>query len=304
MRDANRFPHAYRLEHIYSDGLPIALSVWWRHESASSVLFYPSTMASPLLHRFYLEELWRMGLNVVGLHPLSHGASPRIKKSFVFDDVLRNGMDAFTWLRERVSGPIVLSGHSQGGILALAHAAHDTRPAATFPFCTLLPQHPRAGEVTRFDALLHHRERLLAAARTLARWVPRLPVCIPFYLEYERIVAGGRSPFAPARHMRLSYPVSFVSSLFNADMSAACVEGGIRCPVMLMAARDDALFTPDLMQTMLDEVRAPLKKLIWVSGGGHVSPMCPAFATESAARLAEHCAGLGLPLHDCGLTDI
>lgn len=306
MQDVHRFPHAYRLERILSNGVPIALSVWWRHESASSVLFYPSTMASPLLHRFYLEELWRMGLNVVGLHPLSHGASPRIQKTFTVNDIIQNGVDAFTWLRERTSSPIVVSGHSQGGILALLHALRaensGTYPDALFPFCTLLPQHPRAGEVTRFGSLLQHRERFLAGVRWLARVLPRLPICIPLYLEYDRIVAGARNPVALARYIRLTYPVAFVSSLFNADMHLACEQSHIRCPVFLMSACDDALFTPQLMETMLDAIHAPQKKILWISGGGHLAPMCPQFATETAARLAEQCAGMGLPLYHCGQT--
>lgn len=294
----------YREETLRSDGRNIVLSIWLRNPSACTLLFYPGTMASPLLHRFFLQELWRMGCNVAGLHPVGHGASRIGSETFVFEDILRNGLDAADWLRERMDGPVAVTGHSQGGILALAHAMRDQHIAATFPICTLLPQHPQAGMVTRFHNILHRRNQLLAILRAGARWLPRLPVIVPFYLEPRRVLAGIACRLAPRKYMRMSYPLRFVHSLFAADLTDACREGHITCPVVLMTARNDALFSLSLMQTMLEEIKAPGKQLCILSGGGHMAPLCPPYATEAAARMAEHCAGLGLPLYDCGLTTI
>lgn len=285
---------------IISGGLPICLSVWKRHPTACTAVFYPSTMASPLLHRHFLHKLWCMGLNVVGVHPVGHGHSPRHGDTFVFGDLLRNGMDAVTWTLEHMEGPVVVTGHSQGGILTLAHAAVDARIAAAFPLCTLLPQHPEAGHVTRFHTVLRHRERLKTILRVGAHLLPRFPVLIPFYLDYSRITAGSRRPERPWGYMRMHYPLRFVSSLFHTDLSAVCTPGHIRCPVVLMVARDDALFPPEIMRTMLECVYAPEKRLVYISGGGHMAPLCADFVTETAALLAGHCAGMGLPLHECG----
>lgn len=292
---------AYRQESLVSCGVPIALSVWERRPQAATALFYPSTMASPLLHRFFLEELWRMGLNVVGLHPLSHGQSPKIKKDFTFAHILRNGLDAADWIRQRMDGPLIVTGHSQGGIFALAHAARDSRIAAAVPITTLLPQHPDAGLVTRFHRILRRRETLLAILRAGARLMPRLPVLMPFYLEINRIMAGAVEPLSDWRCLRASYPLRFICSLFTEDISDACVPGNIACPVLLITAKNDALFTLPLMRAMLDDIAAPQKKLLLIDGGGHLAPLCGPYARQIAARMAEHCAGLGLPLHDCGL---
>lgn len=293
---------AYREETVISGGVPIVLSVWERHPLAATVLFYPGTMASPLMYRFFLEELRRMGLNVAGLHPLSHGRSPRLKKNFVFEDILRNGLDAAAWIRQRMDGPVVVAGHSQGGIFTLAHAARDPRTGAAFPIGALLPRHPQAILATRFHRLAAYREHLSTALRIGARLAPRLPVIIPFYLEIRRIMAGAVQPHAHRRHMRLSYPLCFINSLFTADLSSVSASGNINCPVMLTTARDDALFPASLMRAMLDQVAAPQKKLLLLDGGGHMAPLCKRFATDIATRMAEHCAGFGLPLHDCGLT--
>ncbi len=281
---------------ITSCGVPIVLSLWKRHPGAATLVFYPGTMASPLLYEDLLTRLCVGGMNVVGIHPLSHGESPRIKRRFVFDDILRNGLDAVSWVLEHWGGPVAVAGHSQGGILTLAHAAADPRIAAAFSLCTLLPQHPRAGEVTRFARRLHHRERILHILHTADRFFPRLPVIIPMYLNLSRVFAGAESMPRSVGDTRLSYPLHFVVSLFTADLSAACTKGVIQCPLTVISARNDALFPPELMRTMLDCVKAPAKELMLLSGGGHLAPLTPRRAAEIAANITARCAGYGLPL--------
>ena len=253
-------------------------------------------MASPLLYGDLLTRLCAGGMNVVGVHPLSHGRSPRIKRRFVFNDILQNGLDAVTWVREHWNTPVAVAGHSQGGILALAHAAADPRISAAFPLCTLLPQHPRAGEVTRFARWLRHKERILHILRTVDRLLPWFPVIIPMYLNLARVFAGAESMPRTAGDTRLSYPLHFVVSLFTEDLQAACVEGGIRCPLTVISARNDALFPPELMRVMLDCVKAPDKELLLLSGGGHLAPLATRRAAEIAAAITARCAGYGLPL--------
>lgn len=281
---------------IISCGVPIVLSLWKRHRDAATVVFYPGTMASPLLYEELLSRLCCNGLNVVGVHPISHGKSPRRKRNFSFDDILRNGLDAVTWVRKHWGEAVAVSGHSQGGILALAHAASDPRVGAAFPLCTLLPQHPRAGEITRLAGLLRHRERVLRFLHAADCLLPRFPVAIPFYLDVARILYGSESPPRSLRHSRMSYPLHFVVSLFTADLSAACTEGNIHCPLTLISARNDALFTPELMRIMLDCIKSPRKELVLLSGGGHLAPLAPRRAAEIAACIAERCAASGLPL--------
>lgn len=281
---------------VRSGGVPVALSVWTRHPEASTVLFYPGTMASPLMYTILLEELWNQGLNVVGLHPLSHGASPRVKKVFTFEDMLDNGLDAARWAREHFSGPLVVSGHSQGGILALAHATRDAESKACLPLCTLLPQLPGAASLTIFHRLESHKDKLLAVMRFLAALLPRLPLPLTAYLDLGKAMAGHRQVLAPRRHLRWTYPLAYISSLFNCDLSAATREGVITCPVVLFTARDDALFTLPFMRETLHHIAAPHKKLQVIEGGGHMFAVSRVYAPQVAARMAEQCAAFGLPL--------
>ena len=302
-----------------SCGVPMTLSIWKAGKKAPGLVFYPGTMASPLLYKELLHRLREYGFNTLGIHHLSHGKSPRIKKTFTFQDLLQNGRDAVSYALERFGGRVALAGHSQGGILCLAQAGLDERLDVAFPLCFLLPDQPEAIEVTRWKRFAPQRERLLHILARAAAYMPRFPVVIPMYLELERVFAGnvreayhsrrlhmyldlerifaGNCGFSVAdglRDTRLSYPLAYVASLFSADLSYLTQPGKIRCPVSAMVAADDALFTPQFMREMLDRIQAPQKELIVMSGGGHMAPLSQRGAAECAAITHERCVALGL----------
>jgi pimeloyl-ACP methyl ester carboxylesterase len=273
----------------------MTLSIWKAGPKAPSLVFYPGIMASPLLYREVLHRLRTYGFNTLGIHHLSHGKSPRIKKTFTFQDLLQNGTDAVSYALERFGGRVALAGHSQGGILCLAQAGLDERLSVALPFCFLLPDQPEAVEVTRLRRFAPQRERLLHVLTRAASYMPRFPVVIPMYLELERVFAGnyGFSAANALRDTRLSYPLAYVTSLFSANLAYLTQPGNIRCPVLSMVAADDALFTPQLMREMLHRIRAPQKELIVMPGGGHMAPLSPRGAAEYAAVTHERCAALG-----------
>ena len=281
---------------LLSGGVPMTLSLWKHGNNAPSLIFYPGTMASPLIYRELLHRLREYGFNVFGIHHLSHGKSPKIKKTFTFQDLLQNGFDAVSYALERFAGRIVLAGHSQGGILSLAQAGQDARVSVVFPFCFLLTHRPEAINVTRLKRFAPQRERLLSFLTRAAAALPRFPVIIPMYLDLKRIFAGnyGFSVENGLRHTRLAYPLAYVSSLFSANLAHLTQPGNIRCRVLGMVSRDDALFTPQLMEDMLQQIKAPHKELIVMPGGGHMAPLSLQGAAEYAAVVHERCAVLGL----------
>jgi pimeloyl-ACP methyl ester carboxylesterase len=284
---------------IRSCGVPMTLSIWKAAKGAPSLVFYPGTMVSPLLYSELLHRLREYGFHVLGIHHLSHGKSPKIKKNFTFQDLLQNGKDAVSYALERFTDRVALAGHSQGGILCLAQAGQDDRLSVAFPFCFLLPDRPEAIEVTRLKRFAPQRERLLNARARAAVYMPRFPVILPMYLDLQRIFAGnyGLSVENNLRNTRLSYPLAYVASLFSADLANLTQPGNIRCPVLGMVAGDDALFTPQLMRETLRLIRAPQKELIVMPGGGHMAPLALQGAAEYAAVVHERCAALGLFPH-------
>ncbi len=295
--DATAIFPATRTVRIPSAGTSIVLSVFEAHPQAVTVLFYPGTMASPYMYALLLQELYRLGCNVVAIHPISHGLSPKRKKSFTINDILQNGYDAQKWAERYFCGPIVVSGHSQGGILSLAHAVHNPTVSAIFPITTLLPQRDDAGTITRLQPLLKHKELLLAFMRFVARCIPFLPIPFWAYLKLSPLFSGAYKVCAPRRGNRVTYPLSFISSLFHLNLSAAEQEGSILCPVILLTAKDDALFPLPMMQNTIEAIKAPQKKIIILDGGGHLCAVSRLYAQHIAAHIAQNCAALGLPLY-------
>ncbi len=278
----------------------ICLSVWENNKQAVTVLFYPGTVSSPYMYPVLLEELFRLGCNVVALHPLGHGDSPRTKKAFTFPDIIANGKSAEQWIRNSFSGPVVLSGHSQGGIACVAHALESSHIAAIFPINTLLPHREDAGSVTRLAPLLRYKNIFLQALRTAAKICPALPIPFWLYLSMQRIVRGAyrvRLGHMSKAQQRSTYPLTFISSLFHLDLQKAEQKGSITCPLFLYTAKNDALFPMKMMQETFDSIAAPQKKCIPLSGGGHLCALSEMYGTYIAAHMAATCASLGLPLY-------
>ena len=286
----------YEEASIISCGVPIVLSIWKAQKNSPCLLFYPGTMASPLLYCELLHRLRTRGLTCIGIHHLGHGKSPNIKKVFTFQDLLQNGLDATNYALERFATPVVLSGHSQGGILSLAQAGCDPRIAAVFPYSFLLPDAPEAIEVTIFAPFAKYREKLVSGIAKAARYVPRLPVVIPMYLDLKRVFKGSRnlSSNYNSTHTRLSYPLAYLASLFSAKLDYLCEEGNLRCPLYALTAHDDAAFPLHILQSVFKRIQAPHKELIVLSGGGHLAPLEAIGAEEFANIVHQRCLAQGL----------
>ena len=262
----------------------------WPNPGAGSALFYPGTMLSPRQYRPLMRALHDAGLAVAGLHLEGHGVNPH-KDGFTFDSLLADGLYAERWLHEAGLGPVAVCGHSQGGILATAHAGNSHTLTAAFAVCAVLPQMPEAIGLTRFARFASRRARLERGIAVLGRVLPRLPVTVSCYLSLRRVLAGHGEIQMRRDGSRLSYPLSFLASLFNARVSPV-----LHCPFRLYNARDDALFTPELARAVFREISAPKKSLVWLPGGGHMAPMAPRHAAFIARDAAAVCAGLGMPL--------
>ena len=262
----------------------------WPNHGAGVMLFYPGTMLSPFQYRPMLTALRQAGFAVAALHLTGHGLN-RHSTGFTFDNLLQNGLDAEDWLRQSGYSKIAVCGHSQGGILSLAHAAASPDIVAAFPITGVLPQMREAVYLTRFAALADRRQKIEAAFTTLARWLPRLPLPLHAYLAPGKILAGARRTVTSRSRARFTYPLQFLASLFNAHLST-----NLRCPLCMFSARNDALFTPAIIQATFDSLEAPAKKLVWLSGGGHLAAMNPPLSQFMARTAAAVCAGLGLPL--------
>ena len=231
----------------------------WPRPGASCLVFYPGTMFCPVQYRTFLHCLWKNGLAVAALHLPGHGGN--------------------------------LAGHSQGGILAIAHASRSQRMRACFAFSGIFPQSRRVIELTRFAPWAAQRDRLLAGLKILSTCLPRLPLPVFSYLSVKKILAGCLRLPLDRRQARTSYPLAYLYSLFSTSVAST-----VHCPFYLFNALDDALFTRPLIEETFAAVTAPEKHCIWLPRGGHLAILSPVVAARTAAHVAALASGHGLPL--------
>lgn len=265
---------------------------FWGNGQSGVILFYPGTMLAPGHYKVLVAELKAAGFFVAGLHLSGHGECLAIN-DFVFSELLAQGLFAEAWLRSNGFTNIAVCGHSQGGILALAHACASRTLTAAFAISAVFPRMPDAIGLTRFASLAGQRQRLLRLVKQLAAVLPGLPVPLPAYLELRKILSGKKPPLHIGKTKgRSCYPLRYLASLFDADIS-----GQVNCPFWLFNARDDALFTEGLINAVFAKIKAKSKNLVWLENGGHLLPLNPIRASFIARTMAAAAAGLGMPLN-------
>jgi pimeloyl-ACP methyl ester carboxylesterase len=252
----------------------------------------PGTMTHPLFYDEFLCAVAESGFNVIGIHPVSHGKSPRERKTFTFDDMLRNITDAVSFAINRYNENILLGGSSQGGILVIAAAAKERRIRAVFPQNLMLPDESDTFDITRFPKVFKPLYPIIPTlARFAARVSPRLPIPITFYIKPERISVSRDllEQFAYDPIGLTSYPLGFLSSLISADMSGI-TDGSIRCPVVVIAAAGDPLFPLDYTKKVFDRIKAPHKELLLFDEKCHMILVekCDCVADRIIGKLKEY----------------
>lgn len=277
---------------LSSKGNPFTLELL-ENPGACAVLFYPGTMVCPRQYAVPLAALYKAGFAVAGLHLTGHGCNPH-KGPFTFDTLVSNGLSAEDWLIRHGYPDVLVVGHSQGAICTLAHAAAPaTRARAAFSLAGILPQLDETLGLTLFRRIARHRNAISRILEGLAHCVPLLPLPVIAYLSMPRILKNARPFYAPEGGGRLSYPVTFLASLFNARISTRT-----RCPLSLVFAPDDALFTPAVANALREAYAGSSDvRLLWTTGGGHLFPFNPPLAVQIAARIADTALALGLSLN-------
>lgn len=249
---------------IDSAGTRIALSIYHAGDGRPCVVFIPGTMTHPLFYDDFLTMLAGAGFNVVGVHPLSHGKSPREKRLFTFADLLQNISDSISYCFEHVSSEIILSGSSQGGILCLAAAGLDSRIKAAFPHNILLPSLKSSIYITRFPHFLKPLTHPLASLmKLIARFAPGLELPPQFYLDFDRVTKSKelQDLFFNDPLSRSNYPLCFLASLFTADLKSIS-DGSIKCPVIVIASTGDPLFPYSYCLEVYQKIVAPHKEML------------------------------------------
>lgn len=263
----------------------------WPNPGAGVLLFYPGSLLCPPHYRLLLQKFYEAGFAIAALHLAGHGFNMG-QRSFTFSRLLRQGLLAERWLITQGLGPVAVCGHSQGGILTLAHVSRSSHVKAAFAICAAMPQMEKAITLTRFVTFARYRESILKGIKNLAKVLPSLPVPLPFYLALGKLLAGRLKPvFMGKGPSRLGYPLRYLASLFDAKIKPVS-----KCPFWLFSAQNDALFTKDLTEEVFREISAPRKEMVWLADGGHMAPFSLELAEIIVKKAVDSCKELGFPL--------
>ncbi|MVO98209.1 alpha/beta hydrolase [Paenibacillus sp. N10] len=190
----------------------------------------------------------------------------------MFEDIIQNGKDAVTYAIRHFNSNVIVMGSSQGGIVAIALAGQDDRIRAVFPHNILIPQVSDSIVVTRFPRFLRKNYTLFVTGITrMAKIFPNFPIPVSLYLDLKKISRDNRiiQQFYDDPYGFMSYPLHFLSSLFNADLSSI-QDGRIKCPVIVIAAKDDPLFPEAYTRTIFQMIKAPYKELMLFNEDVHL----------------------------------
>jgi alpha-beta hydrolase superfamily lysophospholipase len=249
---------------IESAGVPIVLSLWDAPTDGPVLVFLPGTMTHPLFYARFCAALAEQGITVIGVHFEGHGKSPRVRRLLHWSSLEANALDAVSYVTETYHRPVVLAGSSQGGVLAITTAPQTDRLAGVIAHNVLDPSLPHSLSVSRLPAwwqpLYSPLVRLLSTAGRLA---PKLPVPFQAYLDLNRVC---REPWSAEAFLTdplglRSYPLGFLAELFSLDMTPMR-DGSIRCPVLVVAATGDPLFSFEYTRLVFERLVAPRKELL------------------------------------------
>ncbi|WP_010249447.1 alpha/beta hydrolase [Acetivibrio cellulolyticus] len=250
---------------IPSSGTQIALSIW-KSDSKSNpnIVFIAGTMTHPLFYSPFLNEICKKGYNVIGVHHLSHGKSPREIKAFTIDHMIANVKDTITYVIKNFNDNVGLMGSSQGGVLSISLAGLDNRIKAVFPHNILLTSLKESIKVTRFpNWLTPLYNPIIGVMKLGAKIMPKKQLAMDFYLDADKVFSTKewKDYFYTDPIGMTKYPISFLASLFACDMTHI-TDGSIKCPVVVLVSKGDPLFVKEYSDLVYEKIKCKTKEKV------------------------------------------
>jgi carboxylesterase len=218
--------------------------------SREAVLLIHGFGDSPDTLRFLAADLHARGFSVYAPLLPGHGRTLEAFRSSAHGAWLNAARDAYANVSARYERVGVV-GLSMGGALAVLVAADQTQVAAL--------------------ALLAPYIETPRSLRWFARAAPAAGIVMPYF---GRGVGNPRSILDPEERARsLGYGASTPRLLAELDALAAAARaalGRVHAPTLYVQSREDNRLTVKAAEDTFAAIGAPVKRLEWVSGSGHV----------------------------------
>ena len=250
---------------IPSSGTQIALSIWKSNSKTNpNIVFIPGTMTHPLFYSQFLNEICKKAYNVIGIHHISHGKSPREIKAFTIDHMIANVKDTITYVIENFNDNVGLMGSSQGGVLAISIAGLDDRIKAVVPHNILLTSLKESIKLSSYpDWLVNFYKPIISLMKLGARIMPKKQLTMDSYLDSDKVFSTKewKDYFYTDPIGLTKYPISFLASLFASDMTHI-TDGSIKCPVVVWVSKGDPLFTKEYNDLVYEKIKCKTKEKV------------------------------------------
>lgn len=257
---------------IKSSNTKIALSIYESKKGDPTIVFLPGTMVHPLFYDDFLSSVASNGYNVVGVHFVNHGKSPRELKKFTVNDLIINTKDAVSFAIDKYGENVALMGSSQGGLVASIVASQDHRVKAVFAHNFFLFNINETLRVTNFPSfLVPFFKQIKFFFSMLGKIFPEKQMDLADYLDINKACESDKiKKYYFTNPLTLkSYPLSFMSSLFNCDTSGL-INGSIKCPFVLITSTGDKLVPYEYEEAIYKKVIASKKEILVFEGLSHL----------------------------------
>lgn len=216
-------------------------------------VFMPGTNAYTLLYGEFLVAIADAGWTVVAFDPRGHGRSDGARGSYTIDELLDDYRAVVEFARERSTGKLVVSGSSQGGIVAFYYALTDGGVDAYVCHNLADLSDPASVALTRFG---ERGESLRPFIDRLATWLPEAPVPMQAYLDLRAEPVRGQPH---ALHVLLEDPWIpwFVRAKTLASLGSTPPPtpiGGLKVPGLVLQAGDDTIFPTTYIRDLVQRI--------------------------------------------------
>ncbi len=222
-----------------------------RGASAPAVLLIHGGGDTPQTLRYLADYLYQRGYHVRAPLLPGHGRTPRAFSNVLADQWMETVRDAYRELSGEHSW-VAVAGLSMGGALAAQLAAEQ----GSVPAVVLLAPY------------LALPTRIALAARSASLWRFAVPYVRALDPAARRSIQDEREA---ARS--LAYGIFTPAALRALRKTVACgirVLPRIASPTLMVQSREDNRIPPDAAQRAFDRIGAVDKRLVWLTGAGHV----------------------------------
>ncbi len=259
-------------------------------DSAPSIVFSPGIGGHARPYSPALAALCAEGFNVIGVDRPGHGLSTGPRGDAPVEVVLDVLEMWIAYARERFGGPVVLAGHSLGGIITWFALTRE--PDVDAAVCISAASHPQV----LHEPAMRVKVPLL---RRLARVAPRAPLPITqianvdeanddpqlrrfWSEELDKIWCWTLS----ARTM-----ASFYEFMPMRDWTE------VEIPVLVLAGERDLVTTAEFVRTAFDRATPPNAELRVLDDAGHglLHEQLPTTLPQIAAFVREHAGAAAVP---------